>query len=233
MKTAASLFATALLFSILSASAGGFGGPGPFRNNSPLPTGTDGTYNASLRGANLSGVFRFTISNGSQGGDLIVPPAVGGRVSAGTYTRPNTWVAFYQGNVVRGLTDAAIVENKVSGTLDPLLPTVSQGITTGAGQTAGASLLDGGFFTGSIVQNSPTGSMKGRGQFSVNNLNDTIRTITTVTSLVPPLPGIPTNPADPPSVITKTSITGTDTDFEGLSTLKFTWRGARVSQNTQ
>jgi len=195
MKYVASLFALVLFGAALPASAGSFGGPAPFRNGSPLATGTDGLYNASLRGTNLSGVFRFLISEGAQNSPD---------------TTSNTWVAFYQGNIIRGITDAAIIENKVSGTLDPLNPPSNQGIRPGipglAVQSPGAFLLQGGFFTGSLNQKSPIGSMKGSGQFVVNDLNNTSRTV---------------KPANPPA-------SGDSTTYHGLSTIDFTWRGARV-----
>jgi hypothetical protein len=41
-------------------------GPPPFTNGSPLITGVDGSYQATARGKNLTGVFRFTYVNGSQ-----------------------------------------------------------------------------------------------------------------------------------------------------------------------
>jgi hypothetical protein len=197
MKYVASLIALVLFGAALPASAGSFGGPAPFRNGSPLATGTDGLYNASLRGTNLSGVFRFSISKGSQ--NLLDPDPIS-----------NTWVAFYQGNIIRGNTDAAIIENKVSGTLDPLIPRPDQGIQPGipglAVQSPGAFLLQGGFFTGSLNQKSPIGSMKGSGQFVVNDLNNNSRTV---------------KRANPPFI-------GDSTTYHGLSTIDFTWRGARV-----
>jgi hypothetical protein len=43
-----------------------FAGPPPFTNGSPLITGTDGTYQATASGVNLTGVFSFVISGGLQ-----------------------------------------------------------------------------------------------------------------------------------------------------------------------
>jgi hypothetical protein len=118
MKTLATLSLVSIFTSSV-ALAGGFGGPGPFRNDSPLPTGTDGTYNASLRGSNTSGIFRFSISAGTQSADILPvnPTAVGPAIYSG---RNNSWVAWYEGIVYRGLTDAAIIEGNVSGVLDPM-----------------------------------------------------------------------------------------------------------------
>jgi len=118
MKTLATLSLISIFTSSI-AFAGGFGGPGPFRNESSLPSGTDGTYNASLRGPNLSGVFRFQISSGTQSADILNPlPAV----PSGIYSaRGNSWVAWYEGIVYRGLTDASIFRGSVAGVLDPLV----------------------------------------------------------------------------------------------------------------
>ena len=41
-------------------------GPPPFTNGSPLVSGVDGFYQATARGRNLTGVFRFTYANGVQ-----------------------------------------------------------------------------------------------------------------------------------------------------------------------
>jgi hypothetical protein len=123
MKLTLSLLAISIC-GLATGMAGGFGGPGPFRNNSPLPTGTDGLYNASMRGDNLAGIFRFSITNGSQGGDVTTPnPTVLGGVYS---TRTNSWVAWYEGIVYRGLTDAAIIDGNVAGVLDVMAAPAAQ-----------------------------------------------------------------------------------------------------------
>lgn len=127
MKISLTVF---LLSTALAASAfaGSLGGPAPFRNSSPLATGTDGTYNASFRGTNLSGIFRFSIQEGGQIGGVVLPSISGPRpdpgtanpvvVTTATYTsRYNVWVAWYEGIAYRGLTDAAIMDGAVSGVL--------------------------------------------------------------------------------------------------------------------
>ena len=136
MKISFSLFLalSVILSGATGAFAGSFGGPGPFRNGSPLPTGTDGTYNASFQGENLSGVFRFSINSGTQQGDVVLPPmelinppgeGVGstGQASGELFlpiysSRNNVWIAWYEGIAYRGLTDAMISEGNVSGVLD-------------------------------------------------------------------------------------------------------------------
>ncbi len=70
---------------------------GPFSNNSPLPTGTDGTYKLSVTGKNLSGVARFT-SDSIGDGD-------------------GSFAIFHEGLVATGQTEAFIdhERNKVFG----------------------------------------------------------------------------------------------------------------------
>ena len=59
MKIAASflVFLTGIVHVYASA------GPPPFTNGSPLVSGVDGSYQATARGRNLTGVFRFTYAN--------------------------------------------------------------------------------------------------------------------------------------------------------------------------
>jgi hypothetical protein len=62
MKIAASLLILIAFVAYVQASAG----PPPFTNGSPLVSGVDGSYQATARGKNLTGVFRFTYANGVQ-----------------------------------------------------------------------------------------------------------------------------------------------------------------------
>ncbi|MFV0415302.1 MAG: hypothetical protein ACK5NG_02930, partial [Chthoniobacterales bacterium] len=133
---------------IAQSLAGGFGGPAPFQNNSPLTTGTDGTYQASMTGDNLAGVLSFAISSGSQT----------------TTPIPNSWVTFYNGSVYRGQTAVNIQDKKITGVLDastlnsssdaaltlPLMYTIPNNTATGA-------------FSGKIDLQDPTGRFHGTG----------------------------------------------------------------------
>lgn len=96
IKAAASLL---VLFAAATAHAGSFGGPPPFTNGSPLPSGDDGTYQASMRGKNLSGIFEFTYSSGST-------------------TTPNTYYVFVNGQVYSGSVQASLSTDSISGVLD-------------------------------------------------------------------------------------------------------------------
>jgi len=131
--------------------AGGFGGPGPFRNQSPLPTGIDGVYQASARGTNLTGVIGFGIANGIQS------------------SRPNenTYTIFNNGLIIKGNTTVNINGSDVTGILDSddlTLPIADDGsvdlpvVFIIRGQRAA------GEFNGTINLNSPTGNFTGNGR---------------------------------------------------------------------
>jgi hypothetical protein len=91
----------AMLGLLISApvQAGSFGGPPPFTNGSPLTSGTDGSYQASVRGKNLSGVVKFAQSGGTQS-------ATG-----------NSYAVFSNGLLYTGNTDVSIMNSKISGVL--------------------------------------------------------------------------------------------------------------------
>ena len=96
MKAALSLLV--LVATISLARAGEFAGPPPFTNDSPLQSGTDGTYQAIISGTNVTGVFSFVISGGLQTSD-----------QSATI---NSWVFFVDGNIFRGSVVAAISRRK-------------------------------------------------------------------------------------------------------------------------
>lgn len=145
-----------LLVSAAFAQAGGFGGPPPFTNGSPLISGVDGSYQASARGSNLSGVFRFTYSGGRQTSD----PQIGG--VPGLMTDPyNDYVFFVEGIVYRGLVQANINESNLAGVFDngaANIPNYEGG--TGSGILTFLS----GFFEGTIDLDAPDAYFKGDGE---------------------------------------------------------------------
>lgn len=96
IKAAASLL---VLFAAATAHAGSFGGPPPFTNGSPLPSGDDGVYQASMRGKNLSGIFSFAYSSG-------------------VISTPRTYYVFVNGQVYAGTVQASISTSSISGVLD-------------------------------------------------------------------------------------------------------------------
>lgn len=156
-KAAASLLIT---FIAATAQAGSFGGPPPFTNGSPLPSGVDGSYQASARGSNLAGVFRFTYANGSQTSD----PELN---SVGSFVDPyNDYVFFINGVVYRGPVQANINDGAIAGVLDnggANIPSLD------GSSSPGPLLLTfmSGFFNGSGDNNSPYFSFKGKGETSV------------------------------------------------------------------
>ncbi len=89
----------ALIATFSSVQAGGFGGPPPFTNGSPLLSGTDGSYQASARGNNTSGIIRFRMNGGNQ-----------------TFTG-NDYAIFSEGLVYTGTTQASIMTSNISGIL--------------------------------------------------------------------------------------------------------------------
>lgn len=143
-------FAASLLAALAAASAAQAGsfGPPPFSNGSPLVTGVDGSYQASARAQNVTGIFRFQYSSGIQT----------------AASRENSWVFFVNGQVQRGTVTAAIGEGKVSGVLDSL----TAGTSTNSNGTIrlpiillNANNASSGEFNGKMAKD---GSFSGKGQ---------------------------------------------------------------------
>ena len=112
MKIPAALLILIVASEYLHASAG----PPPFTNGSPLVSGVDGSYQATARGRNLTGVFRFTYSGGRQTSNPQLPT---GNSVGSLLTDPyNDYVFFVEGIVYRGLVQANINVDSVAGVLD-------------------------------------------------------------------------------------------------------------------
>jgi hypothetical protein len=135
----------------LPAQAGNMFGPAPFRNGSPLVSGTDGIYQAVATAPNLTGLFSWAISGGSQTATA----------------KDNKWIFFVDGQVITGSTVANVSEGKVSGILDSStqtsLPTSADGtielpIVFVIPGSAGA-----GTFQGKINLKSPVAAFNGEG----------------------------------------------------------------------
>jgi hypothetical protein len=141
-----------LLASINLASAGDFAGPPPFTNDSPLQSGTDGTYQAIASGVNLTGVFSFVIEGGIQ--------------TSGQTATLNSWVFFVDGNIFQGSVTAAISRGKIAGVLNGGVTTLS--FERGEALTLpSAFVIPGntasGEFNGSFQVNSPLAVFEGKG----------------------------------------------------------------------
>jgi hypothetical protein len=132
--------------------AGNFG-PAPFRNGSPLVTGVDGTYQATARSQNVTGIFRFAYSGGTQSSN----------------PRQNSWVFFVNGQVVNGSVEAALDDSSLSGTLDSAATSVPR-------DSNGAVVLPlfifsggnsgSGSFQGKLNSKSANGAFSGTGELS-------------------------------------------------------------------
>lgn len=156
------LLASASLFP-LAANAGNMFGPAPFRNGSPLVTGVDGTYQATARAANVTGIFRFAYSGGSQTSNQL----------------QNSWIFFVNGQIQRGGVVANIDNSSLDGILD------SQGLVSSS--TNGTTSLSlpyviinqnnssAGTFQGKLNLKNPNGAFSGSGMLmaspsSTNNI---------------------------------------------------------------
>jgi len=200
-KTAFILFN--LLFSALLAHAGNMFGPGPFRNGSPLVSGVDGTYQATARAENITGVFRFAYSGGSQTIDY----------------NQNSWVFFREGLVLRGEVDANINESSIAGVLSTAVPRATNNqnalpmIITSSEDASAA-----GSFTGKLNLKSPNGAFSGSGIFQ--SAAQTIINYTVVT----------TNAGGTP---VSGNVSITNGGVENAFTNSFNFRGVRTSLSTQ
>jgi len=135
MKTAFTLLFLVASITLAKASSG----PPPFTNGSPLVSGVDGSYQATVRGTNISGIIRFSYSGGNQTATV-----------AG-----NAYAIFVEGQSYRGNVQAAINTDTIGGVLD-----TSASVS---GNTAS------GFFNGSIDQDSPYATFSGDGSLTLVN----------------------------------------------------------------
>jgi hypothetical protein len=174
-----------LSFVAASAHAGSFGGPPPFSDGSPLITGIDGSYQASARGQNLSGVFRFSYSGGMQ---TSAPTSTNG-----LFSDPyNDYVFFVNGLVYRGPVQANINGSSVTGVLD----NGGAFIANFQGSTAGPFIESGmsGYFRGKVAsRNAPNYNFSGSGTVAIINM--TSGSTTTTVSGNPPVTTTITTPA--------------------------------------
>jgi hypothetical protein len=208
MKT----FLLSITFALLAFDcyAGNFG-PAPFRNGSPLVTGVDGTYQATARSQNVTGIFRFAYSGGIQTAN----------------TRQNSWIFFVNGQVIRGAVEAALDDSSLTGTLDSAL---SSGSTDSNGQvTLPIYIFSGansgsGSFQGNLNLKSPNGAFSGTGELrptppSTNQLTSIFQEVIVGTNSVRLGPIQSTN-------ITYTNAGGT------MAPVNFKFRGVRTSTST-
>jgi hypothetical protein len=145
------LLASALALSPLAANAGNMFGPGPFRSGSPLVSGVDGTYQATARAENVTGIFRFAYSGGSQTANA----------------RQNNWIFFINGQVMRGNVEAAINTSSIDGILDSEssgMQLDSNGVITLPMYFFSGANAAAGNFRGQLNLKSPSGAFNGTGE---------------------------------------------------------------------
>jgi len=160
MKTVFALLS--LIATIGIANAGGFGGPPPFTNGSPLISGVDGSYQATARGSNLVGVFRFTYANGRQVSLTNSSTVV---TTNSVLTDPyNDYVFFVGGVSYRGLVQANINQANIDGVLDNGGVNIPNGTDFQGDNPVGLTTFMSGNFGGTIQQDSSDYFFKGSGQ---------------------------------------------------------------------
>ena len=178
----------ALLLLALTAAtvqAGSIGGPPPFTNGSPLQSGIDGSYQASARGNNLSGVIRFSYKSQSQ-------------TSQDPASTGNRWAIFYEGQLYTGLTEANINDSNITGVLSRTTGLVSPAAGGTATTIQGQNLS--GYFNAKMSMNSPTGSFSGSGELQVTlPTYYTYNIATGAGILLPGFPAAPNYTQDPTS----------------------------------
>jgi hypothetical protein len=222
MKKSVFLLLTFIL-STLVAHAGNMFGPGAFRNGSPLVTGVDGTYQATARAQNVTGIFRFAYSGGSQT----------------TTDSQNSWTFFVNGRIARGSVVSNINESKIDGILDR---TASQSTTTNTNtsqitlpyvQIFASSDSASGSFSGKLQLKNPSGAFSGSGTLlaspaSTNNILGITPDVEILYSR---------NPAPPPQFVATGSVVkgliatnySVATPGSSIQNVNFKFRGVRTS----
>lgn len=140
----------AILASIGATHAGSFGGPPPFTDQSPLQSGIDGSYQATARGTNLTGVIRFAYSNGVQSSQATA----------------NQYQFFVDGEVVSGGVTASITGKELAGVLggsDFSVPSNSNGSTELPIVFIVRGNRANGQFTGQMNLEDPMAAFNGKG----------------------------------------------------------------------
>lgn len=194
----------ALLATAAASHAGSFGGPPPFTDLSPLQSGIDGSYQATARGTNLTGVIRFAYQNGVQS-----PIPTG-----------NQYSFFVDGNVVTGGVTASITGKELAGVLggqDFSVPTNESGTTELPIVFVVRGNRANGQFTGKMDLEDRMSYFSGKGQITPAPAEtNTVILIQTNNSVNPPPPVV-----IEPFIIPGSAIPETDFTFQGVRTSVF------------
>jgi hypothetical protein len=132
-----------------------------------LVSGVDGTYQATARATNLTGIFRFAYSGGSQTQD----------------SRQNNWIFFLNGQILKGDVSAAIEGTNLNGIFDA--GTIPLRSSSGETDVFPIVFVDSdangvGTFQGKINLKSPSGEFSGSGSLVGATVPNTDITIVTV-----------------------------------------------------
>lgn len=209
------LLTTLLLAGVGASQAGSFGGPGPFSDQSPLQSGINGSYQATARGTNLTGIIRFAYQNGVQS-----PIATA-----------NTYAFFVNGNTVTGNVTASITGKSLAGVLggqDFTVPTND----TGATELPLVFIVRGnrasGYFNGKIDLEDSMSAFNGNGAVTgAPNETNTVIVIPDPSTAV-------ISGAQPAVTITNFIVPGGSLDPDpDASQYKFTFEGVRTSVTAQ
>lgn len=223
-----SLLCSLLAFGVASSAlAGSFGGPPPFTDLSPLQSGIDGSYQATARGKNLTGIIRFAYQNGVQS----------------PIASANTYVFFVNGVVTSGSATVSITGKNLAGVLggqDFTVPTNDEGTVELPAIFVIRGNRASGSFTGKMDLEDRMSYFSGNGQI-IGSGDETITfiginestasasgatagvTIQTEEVLVPGSEGINTPGTDTPALVP-----GSKFKFEGVRT-SFTAQGGFTS----
>jgi len=206
------LLVSSLALLPLAANAGNAFGPAPFRNGSPLVSGVDGTYQATARAENVTGIFRFAYSGGSQTAN----------------SRQNSWIFFVNGEIYRGNVEASLDDSSLAGILDSAISSASTN-SDGSIQLPYVYINQNdnaaGTFSGKLELKSPSGAFSGKG--IIQGLPGSTNQIIGVAQVSPAVINISDNNIPAGSIfVNTTSVTNAGSPL--LST-EFKFRGVRTS----
>lgn len=192
----------ALLATAVASHAGSFGGPPPFTDLSPLQSGIDGSYQATARGTNLTGIIRFAYQNGVQS-----PIATA-----------NQYSFFVNGDVVSGGVTASITGKELAGILggqDFSVPTSDSGTTELPIVFVVRGNRANGSFTGQMDLENSMSAFNGKGTISPAPAEDNTVVLINTNSTSGGTVVIA------PFTIPGSTIVETDFTFEGVRTSVF------------
>lgn len=217
MKTF-SLFFLSIALLVPVSLAGNFG-PAPFRNGSPLVSGVDGTYQATARAVNVTGIFRFAYSGGSQT----------------TSTAQNSWTFFVNGQLQRGQVVSSIDQSNLDGIFDSALGGSTTNSTTAISLpyiTLNQNNSSLGRFSGKLNLKNPNAAFSGSGTL----LPNTAQTNSIVGISQNQASAFSFNGTVPPTAFAPGAIIVTTNTFitqaGSITPVEFKFRGVRTSTSS-